>query len=135
MPSTLPGTLDHGLVAQGVPRPDAAAHLAPAAGRASCSRRSSATTRCSSCWAARCCTHLSHAHAAYLTGRTFFPRLIVTAVLEHGLHEAFDFAIAACLIAAAASWLRGGKYVHGGEHVRPVIESGDGELAMASDGD
>jgi len=25
--------------------------------------------------------------------------------------------------------------VHEGEHVRPVVESGDGELAMASDGD
>ena len=29
-----------------------------------------------------------------------------------GLHEAFDFAIAACLVAAAASWLRGSHYVH-----------------------
>ncbi|HUY55092.1 MAG TPA: hypothetical protein VMV23_08035 [Candidatus Nanopelagicaceae bacterium] len=27
-----------------------------------------------------------------------------------GLHEAFDFAVAACLVAAVASWLRGGKF-------------------------
>ena len=74
-------------------------------------------------------------HAAYLTGRSYFPAADRQAVLEQGLHEAFDFAIVACLIAAAASWLRGGQYVHDGEHVRPVLESADGELAMASDGD
>ena len=51
-----------------------------------------------------------------------------------GLHEAFDFAIAACLIAAGASWLRGGKYVHGveeGEQTLPVVESLEGEMALA----
>jgi hypothetical protein len=51
-------------------------------------------------------------NAAYLTGHTFFPSLI-SAPFEHGLSLAFDFAIAACLIAAVASLLRGGKYVHG----------------------
>jgi hypothetical protein len=66
---------------------------------------------------------------------TVLPQLIAKP-FEQGLTEAFDFAIFACLTAAAASWFRGGKYVHGGEHVRPVVESGDGELAMAaSDGD
>jgi hypothetical protein len=49
---------------------------------------------------------LPHARAAYLTGRSFFPSLI-SAPFASGLHEAFDFAIAAMLIAAAASWLRG----------------------------
>jgi hypothetical protein len=49
---------------------------------------------------------LPHARAAYLTGRSFFPSLI-SAPFAAGLHEAFDFAIAAMLIAAAASWLRG----------------------------
>ena len=29
-----------------------------------------------------------------------------------GLHAAFDFAVVACLVAAGASWLRGGKYVY-----------------------
>ena len=28
----------------------------------------------------------------------------------NGLREAFDFALAACAVAAVASWLRGGKY-------------------------
>ena len=31
---------------------------------------------------------------------------------HNGLHAAFDFAIVACLVAAAASWLRGGRYIH-----------------------
>ena len=50
--------------------------------------------------------HLPAARVAYLTGRGFFPDLI-SAPFTAGLHEAFDFAIAACLIAAVASWLRG----------------------------
>ena len=55
---------------------------------------------------------LPPSHAAYLTGHRFFPSLI-SAPFEHGLAIAFDFAVAACLIAAVASLLRGGKYVHG----------------------
>jgi MFS family permease len=50
------------------------------------------------------------AHAqAVLTGPAFFPHLISTPFRE-GLHTAFLFAIVACLIAAAASLLRGGRY-------------------------
>jgi EmrB/QacA subfamily drug resistance transporter len=41
-----------------------------------------------------------------LTGRSFFPHLI-SAPFRTGLHEAFAFAIVACLIAAAASFSRG----------------------------
>jgi hypothetical protein len=52
--------------------------------------------------------HLSPHNAAILTGREFFPRLI-SAPFQAGLHDAFAFAIAACLIAALASWFRGGK--------------------------
>ena len=51
-----------------------------------------------------------HAHAL-LTGRAFFPQLI-SAPFRSGLHAAFAFAIAACLIAAAASLMRGGRYHH-----------------------
>ena len=54
---------------------------------------------------------LPASHAAYLTGHTFFPSLI-SAPFQHGLDIAFDFAIAACLIAAVASLLRGRRYVH-----------------------
>ncbi len=51
---------------------------------------------------------------ALLTGRSFLPALI-SGPFEAGLHEAFTFAIVACLIAAGASLLRGGKYHHSDE--------------------
>ena len=47
-----------------------------------------------------------HAGAAQLTGPAFFPQLI-SGPFRNGLHEAFLFAIMACLVAAAASALRG----------------------------
>ena len=52
---------------------------------------------------------LSPANRATLVGHSFFPHLI-SAPFRAGLHEAFAFAIVACLIAAAASLMRGGKY-------------------------
>ncbi|MGH3495444.1 MAG: MFS transporter, partial [Sciscionella sp.] len=55
--------------------------------------------------------HVTAAQRAALTGRSFFPNLISTS-FANGLHAAFDFAIVACVIAAGASWLRGGKYVY-----------------------
>jgi hypothetical protein len=55
--------------------------------------------------------HVSPGQHAVLTGRSFFPKLI-SASFSNGLHAAFDFAIGACLVAAGASWLRGGKYVY-----------------------
>jgi MFS family permease len=48
--------------------------------------------------------------AAAIRGRGFFPHLIA-APFRSGLHEAFAFAIAACLVAALASWSRGGRVV------------------------
>jgi hypothetical protein len=48
---------------------------------------------------------------AVLTGHQFFPTLI-SDPFRSGLHAAFAFAIVACLIAAAASGLRGGRMVH-----------------------
>ena len=55
--------------------------------------------------------HLSAANRAALVGHTFFPKLI-TAPFREGLTAAFTFATVACLIAAAASWSRGSRYVH-----------------------
>jgi hypothetical protein len=49
---------------------------------------------------------LSAHDQATLTGRAFFPHLI-SSPFRTGLHEAFAFAIIACLIAAVASWSRG----------------------------
>ncbi|HEX4255435.1 MAG TPA: MFS transporter [Streptosporangiaceae bacterium] len=103
----LPATLYNGLRAQGVPAATAASisHLPPT----------------STLFAAflgynpmqtllgPVLGHLPHASAAYLTGRSFFPHLISGPFMD-GLKEAFDFAAAACVIAAIASWLRGGKF-------------------------
>jgi MFS family permease len=47
-----------------------------------------------------------------LTGSTFFPHLI-SGPFSDGLDIAFSFAIVACLIAAGASLMRGGRYRHG----------------------
>jgi MFS family permease len=108
--SSLPGALTHGLVAQGVPSADAA--------------RVAALPPVSIMFAAllgynpiqtllgNVVHKLPASHAAYLTGHSFFPSLIA-GPFSHGLAIAFDFAIAACVVAAIASLLRGGKYVHG----------------------
>jgi MFS family permease len=131
--STLPGTLDHGLVAQGVPRADAArvSHLPPVGLLFASFLGYNPMQQL----LGPVLPHLSHAHATYLTGRTYFPQLM-SKPFSDGLHEAFDFAIAACLIAAGASWLRGGKYVHGQEDEKAVqsVASVEGEMMLA-DGD
>ncbi len=108
--ASLPGAMYHGLVAQGVPSgaADRVAHLPPV----------------STLFAAflgynpmqhllgnSVLAHLSAANRAAITGRGFFPTLIAVP-FRQGLHAAFDFAIVACLVAAAASWMRGGKYVY-----------------------
>ena len=55
---------------------------------------------------------LSPANQAALTGSDFFPQLI-SDPFRHGLHTAFAFAIVACLVAATASLLRGGRFHYG----------------------
>jgi MFS family permease len=52
--------------------------------------------------------HLSAANQAALARHDFFPDLIA-GPFSSGLHKAFLFAIAACLLAAAMSWSRGGR--------------------------
>ena len=54
---------------------------------------------------------LSAHNQSILTGHSFFPNLI-SAPFHNGLHAAFLFAIIACLIAAAASLMRGGHPAH-----------------------
>jgi hypothetical protein len=54
---------------------------------------------------------LPHHTAAFLTGHRFFPSLVAHP-FANGIHEAFYFAAGCCLLAAVASWLRGGKYYH-----------------------
>jgi MFS family permease len=54
---------------------------------------------------------LSPAQAANLTGTSFFPRLIAEP-FRHGLAIVFLAALVMSVVAAGASWLRGGRYVH-----------------------
>jgi MFS family permease len=58
--------------------------------------------------------HLPAHEVAYITGRSFFPKLIEQSFAT-GLHLAFDFAAGATLIAVIASARMGRRYVHGGE--------------------
>ncbi|HUZ83559.1 MAG TPA: MFS transporter [Gaiellales bacterium] len=54
--------------------------------------------------------HITPASTAALAGRTTFPD-IIAAPFRAGLHQAFGFAVVACLVAAAASWSRGTRYI------------------------
>jgi MFS family permease len=71
---------------------------------------------------------LSAVNRATLTGRSFFPHLI-SSPFRSGLHEAFTFAIIACLIAAAASLMRGQKY----HYAAPVSGRARGDSAPLYD--
>ncbi|GAA2326445.1 MFS transporter [Streptomyces caniferus] len=106
----LPRALTTGLTAQGVPAADAAKVAAlPPVGVLFASLLGYNPVR--TLLGPQVLDHLPPGHAAYLTGREFFPRLI-SQPFSDGLAVAFGFAIAACLIAAVASLLRGGRYVH-----------------------
>jgi MFS family permease len=107
---SLPQTMSAGLIAQGVPAADAmqVAALPPVAVLfASLLGYNPIQTLLGP----TVLHQLPAGHAAYLTGRGFFPELI-SGPFSDGLTVAFGFAIAACVVAAIASWLRGGKYVY-----------------------
>jgi MFS family permease len=108
--SSLPPALYHGLVRQGVPAAVASrvAHLPPVSTLFAAFLGYSPVQHL---LGPAVLARLPRGHAAVLTGRGFFPALI-SAPFRNGLHAAFDFAIGACLVAAATSWLRGGRYVY-----------------------
>jgi MFS family permease len=118
--ATLPGTLYHGLLAHGVPAPvaTAAAHLPPVSTLFAAFLGYSPVQHLVG---PAVLGHLPAHQAAVLTGRGFFPALI-SGPFASGLHEAFDFAIVACLAAAGMSWLRGGKY-HYQEAAAPAVQA------------
>jgi MFS family permease len=107
MSSGLPGALYSGLHAHGVPAAEAAkiAHLPPVASLFAAFLGYNPVQQL----LGPVLGHLPHAQAAVLTGRSFFPRLM-SPPFASALSTAFTFSFIACLIAAAASWLRGGKY-------------------------
>jgi MFS family permease len=71
--------------------------------------------------------HLSARQAAYITGRSFFPRLIEQP-FAGGLHLAFTFAAAATAVGVVASALRGRRYLHVTEPVLDELADGAAEV-------
>jgi MFS family permease len=119
--TTLPGTLSSGLEAHGVAHAAAqqVAHLPPV------------SVLFAAFLGYNPIQHFLGPHAlaslsahdqATLTGHSFFPHLI-SGPFQTGLHEAFAFAIIACLVAAGASLMRGGRYHHADEPA-PVALTG-----------
>ncbi len=122
----LPATLHDGLVAHGVPEADATriSHLPPVASLFAAFLGDNPMQHL---LGPHVLASLPHAQAAELTGRSFFPSLM-SGPFADALKAAFTFALVACLIAAFASLLRGGRYHHEepghpaleGEAVEPV---------------
>ena len=73
-------------------------------------------------------TTLSASAQANVTGRSFFPHLI-SGPFMHGLRIAFTASLVMCLIAAACSWLRGGRYVARDEDEEGADRDGVGPFA------
>jgi MFS family permease len=115
---SLPHTMLNGLIAQGVPVADATrvAALPPVSVLfASLLGYNPVATLLGP----TALHQLPAGHAAYLTGRGFFP-VLISGPFSNGLTVAFGFAMAACLVAAIASLLRGGKYVYVEPQPKPV---------------
>jgi MFS family permease len=106
--AALPHTLQTGLVAHGVPAGDAGriSHLPPVATLFSSFL---GYNPMATLLGPHVLAGLPSTQAHSLTGRSFFPHLI-SGPFHTALVYAFVFAIAACLVAAVASLLRGGKY-------------------------
>ncbi len=64
---------------------------------------------------------IPHGQSQVVTGRSFFPHLI-SSPFHTALVYAFVFAIVACVIAAVASLLRGGKYHYAEESASAPVE-------------
>ncbi len=104
----LPHTLQTGLVAHGVPAGDAGriSHLPPVATLFSSFL---GYNPMATLLGPHVLSGLPPTQAHALTGRSFFPHLI-SGPFHTALVYAFVFAIVACVVAAVASLLRGGKY-------------------------
>jgi MFS family permease len=123
---SLPHTMLNGLIAQGVPAADATrvAALPPVSVLfASLLGYNPVQTLLGP----TALHQLPAGHAAYLTGRGFFP-VLISGPFSNGLTVAFGFAMAACLVAAIASLLRGGKYVYVEPQPKPVGPSATPQL-------
>jgi hypothetical protein len=129
----LPSALFNGLTAQGVPAAQAhtVANLPPIGSLFSAFLGFNPIQQLLPSAAA---AHVSSAHYAFLTGRSFFPSLI-SGPFGHGLHLAFLMAAFCCFLATAFSWLRGPTLAELPEHQTRTEATeaglaGAGEAAM-----
>jgi MFS family permease len=127
--SHLPAALQSGLQAHGVPAAQATrlAHLPPVASLFAAFLGYNPLQKL---LGASLLHHLPAAQVAALTGHSYFPRLMAVP-FSSALSTAFTFAFIACVIAAGASWLRGGKYHHRGQETssgpsEPVVRTPSG---------
>jgi MFS family permease len=118
--STLPATMEQGLTANGVP-PATAAHLAHLPPVGSLFAAFLGYNPMHTLLGDKVLAALPPDKAAYVTGKTFFPQLI-SSPFKHGLAIAFTVSLLMCLVAAAASWLRGGRFVHEDAVVAAEVE-------------
>lgn len=109
--SSLPGTLQSGLVGAGLPAASARviAHLPPTAALFSAFLGYNPMAHLVP---AAVLAHLPAATRAHLLGRSFFPRLIAPPFMN-GLRAAFYVSAAMSLIAAITSFMRGRHFIHG----------------------
>jgi MFS family permease/cytidylate kinase len=119
--ASLPSTLLRGLTAQGVPGTAAAriAHLPPVGSLFAAFLGYNPVRELLGPLLAQ----LPSDRAAYLTGHTFFPRLIAGPFMD-GMHVTFAFAGLMMLVAAGASWMRGSRYVHAEPEATPAAPAG-----------
>jgi MFS family permease len=108
--ATLPRALDHGLLAHGVPG-QVAAQVAQAPPVATLFAAFLGYNPMQTLLGPDVLGSLSASDRSALTGKQFFPQLIEQP-FHHGLVIVFALAIAMTLVAAAASALRGGRFVH-----------------------
>jgi nitrate/nitrite transporter NarK len=104
---SLSQSLDHGLVAHGV-SPTVATHASHLPPVSTLFAAFLGYDPVKHLIGAKVLSQLPSAQQAVLTGRRFFPSLIA-GPFRSGLHAALDFAVGASLLAAVASWTRGGR--------------------------
>ena len=109
--SSLPQTLTSGLVRQGVPHGVAAADRVAAAGVVAVRGGAGGEPDPAPARRGRRAGLAARGGQRVLTGREFFPQLI-SAPFHHGLTVVFAVAAGLAALAAVASLLRGGRYVH-----------------------
>jgi MFS family permease len=106
---SLPATMDRALVANGVSGPVAArvSHLPPVS---SVFAAFLGSNPMETVLGPKVLDSLPPGRAAHLTSTAFFPG-VISGPFKHGLVIAFAAALVMCLVAAWASWLRGGRPV------------------------